>query len=96
MNPTPKFVLTLYVAVLDEATEQQIRQLREALAECFEGVSWVLNLVEVMEMPEKAIANDIFATPTLVRESPKPVIKVLSGLNAIPRMLSVISQVDPQ
>jgi len=95
MSPTPKYVLTLYVAIIDETTEQQISQLRDALAECFGSISWVLNLVEVMEMPEKAIVNDIFATPTLVRESPKPEIKVLSGLNAIPQMLNVISQVGP-
>ena len=96
MKTTPKFVLTLYVSTCDEATEKQIQNLRAALAECFKDDTWVLNLVEVMDMPEKAVANDIFTTPTLVREKPKPVIKILDGLTKIPQMLSVITQISPQ
>ncbi len=96
MNHTQKFVFTLYVAIIDEASEKQIRNLRNALAECFKGISWVLNLVEVMDMPEKAIANDIFVTPTLVREVPEPEIKLLGGLDNIPQMLNAIRQTGSQ
>ncbi|CAG1022258.1 Circadian clock protein KaiB [Methylococcales bacterium] len=95
MTASPKFVLTLYVASIDETTRQQIENLRAALSDCFNGDSWVLNLVEVMDKPEQAVNNDIFATPTLVRESPKPVVKVLNGLNMIPQMLSVITRINP-
>ncbi len=90
----PRFLFTLYIATLDEATELQIRKLRAALAECFSGEIWVLELVEVVDMPEKAVVNDIFATPTLVREQPLPVVKVLDGLTNIPEALQVISRVD--
>ncbi len=90
----PQFIFTLYVATLDEVTELQILKLRAALAECFRNDSWVLELVEVVDMPEKAVANDIFATPTLVRERPKPVVKVLDGLTNIPETLQAISCID--
>lgn len=96
MKTTPRFVLTLYVSICDEATGKQIQNLRAALAEHFKNETWTLNLVEVIDTPEKAVANDIFTTPTLVREMPKPVVKVLDGLTKIPQMLSVITQLAPQ
>jgi circadian clock protein KaiB len=92
MNRKPKFVLTLYVSTCNEATEKKVRELREALTECLKDEIWVLNLVEVATEPEKAVANDIFATPTLVRETPEPVIKILNGLARIPQVLSAITE----
>ncbi|MDD2759799.1 MAG: circadian clock KaiB family protein [Methylomonas sp.] len=89
---SPQFLFTLYVASIDAQTELQICKLRFALAEKFKDVSWELELVEVLDAPEKAVANDIFATPTLVREKPKPVVKVLDGLTNIPETLLAVAR----
>jgi hypothetical protein len=42
-------------------------------------------------MPEKAVANDVFVTPTLVREVPEPVIKVLGTLAKTKEIITAIT-----
>lgn len=96
MTTLPKFVLTLYFATHTEETDQHIQELQAGLRALFPEGNWILNMVDVLSTPEKAIANDIFATPTLVRELPEPVIKVLDGLTKIPQVLTIITRITHQ
>jgi hypothetical protein len=92
INGLHKFVLTLYVATNDEITQERVRNLSNALGAIFKDDAWKLNVVEVLDAPEQAIANDIFTTPTLVRENPPPTIKVLDSLENIPNVVNVITK----
>ena len=42
-------------------------------------------------MPEKALANNVFATPMLVREIPIPVLHVLGDLSRMPSIIAAIT-----
>jgi len=63
------------------------------LAATYQPGFWVLNVVEVLGMPEKVLEKEVFATPMLVREVPEPVLKLLGDLS---RMHSVLAAITAQ
>ena len=88
-----KLVLTLYVVSLNEETRRLAEQLSSVLASIYEPGRWVFDVVEVLGMPEKALEKEIFATPMLVRDIPKPILKLLGDLS---RMSSVMAAITTQ
>ncbi|MDD1605219.1 MAG: response regulator [Methylococcaceae bacterium] len=90
-NPHHKLILTLYIVSLNDEFKQFIEQLNTALSTSYAREDWKLNIVEVLYMPEKALANDVFATPMLVRELPEPVLHVLGNLSKMPSILAAIT-----
>lgn len=95
-DDAPKFLLTLYVNLHDVETDKMLAELHDALNHNLERSHWVLNVVDVLSMPEKAVANDIFTTPTLVREMPEPVLKVLGGISKLSKAIAIITHVGHQ
>ena len=88
-----KLVLTLYIVSLNSETRQLVGQITAVLNTLYEPGYWVFDVVEVLGMPEKALEKDVFATPMLVRNVPKPVLKLLGDLS---RMSSVIAAITTQ
>jgi len=86
-----KLVLTLYVVSLNSETRRLVEQITAALANLYDPGYWVLNVVEVLGMPEKALEKDVFATPMLVRDVPEPVLKLLGDLSRIPSVIAAIT-----
>ncbi|WP_313951656.1 circadian clock KaiB family protein [Accumulibacter sp.] len=86
-----KLQLTLYVAGVNDEIRQQVATLGRTMdAEVGTG-HWVLDVVDVLEEPEKALQGDVFATPTLVRIVPLPVLKLLGGIAQSEKILSIIA-----
>jgi len=88
-----KIMLTLYVVSINPEVQKLIKQLSGALAATYQPGFWVLDVVEVLGMPEKALEKEVFATPMLVREIPEPVLKLLGDLS---RMHSVLAAITAQ
>lgn len=88
-----KLMLTLYIVSLNKEFKDFIERLNEVLANSYQPDEWHLEVVEVLYMPEKALANDVFATPMLVRELPEPVLHVLGDLS---KMSSIIAAITSQ
>ncbi|WAK03233.1 response regulator [Methylobacter sp. YRD-M1] len=86
-----KLVLTLYVVSLNSETRRLVEQITAALANLYDPGHWVLNVVEVLGMPEKALEKDVFATPMLVRDMPEPVLKLLGDLSRVPSIIAAIT-----
>ena len=86
-----KLVLTLYVVSLNTETRRLVEQITEALSKLYDPGHWVLDVVEVLGMPEKALEKDVFATPMLVRDVPEPVLKLLGDLSRIPSVIAAIT-----
>ncbi|MFA6163545.1 MAG: response regulator [Methylobacter sp.] len=92
LRATPhKLVLTLYVVSLNSETRRLVEQITAALAKLYDPGHWVLDVVEVLGMPEKALEKDVFATPMLVRDVPEPVLKLLGDLSRIPSVIAAIT-----
>jgi CheY-like chemotaxis protein len=89
-----KFVLTLYIANHESVTDVLILDLRAALRNSLQDGCWMLNIVDVLMMPEKALANDVFTTPTLVRELPEPVVKLLGNIAAMPKVMAIVTRLN--
>ncbi len=90
-NQHHKLILTLYIVSLNDEFKELIERLSNALSTSYAPENWTLNIVEVLYMPEKALANDVFATPMLVRELPEPVLHVLGDLSRMPSILAAIT-----
>ncbi len=86
-----KIMLTLYVVSISPAIKQIIDQLSKVLAAAYRPGYWVLDVVEVLGMPEKALEKDVFATPMLVREVPEPILKLLGDLSKMHSVLAAIT-----
>jgi CheY-like chemotaxis protein len=88
-----KLVLTLYVVSLNREMRRLVEQITAELTSLYEPGYWVFDVVEVLDMPEKALEKDVFATPMLVRDVPEPMLKLLGDLS---RMSSVIAAITTQ
>lgn len=72
--------LTLFVVNKDKHKEM-IDTLNSLLKEHYDDDA-ILDIIDVLALPMKAVENDVFATPMLIREVPDPVLKVLINISS--------------
>ena len=89
-----KITLTLYVMSNNHEVKKCIAELNSVLAENYPPGCWSLSVVEVLSMPEKALKNDVFATPMLVRDIPEPILKLLGDLSKMSTILVTIASLN--
>jgi hypothetical protein len=87
--------LTLCIAGDDDETQRLRRDLTATLADALAPGTWNLDVIDVIQMPEKALQNDVFVTPTLLREVPAPVLKLIGDIANTPRLLALIQDGVP-
>jgi len=76
----PKFVLKLFIAGRLPRSESAIRTLRRLCEEELGGECDLI-VIDVLEQPEEAEKGGILATPTVVKELPPPIRKVIGDLS---------------
>ncbi|BAZ38427.1 KaiB domain-containing protein [Calothrix sp. NIES-4101] len=86
---TPAYVLRLFVAGHSPNT-QRILQILHELLEKYLSHPYTLKVIDVLSHPELAEANQISATPTLVKVYPHPVRRVIGDLDNIDRILHML------
>ena len=94
VNPSPesnKLFLTLYIVSLDPESKLLVQQLTTLLEATYSPGNWKLDVVEVLEMPEKALAKNVFATPMLVRDQPLPVLRLMGNLSKFPEIMATLT-----
>ncbi len=84
--------LILFV-VEHEKHNVMISELTQLVSEYF-GEEGHLEVVDVLSMPEKALENDIYATPMLLRNLPEPIVKLLVNISSIKD--GFLAVVDPK
>lgn len=80
------FVLKLYIAGRTTRTEQAIAGIHEICERDLGGL-YELVVIDVLERPQLAENEKILATPTLVRELPPPLRRVVGDLSNKDRVL---------
>ena len=75
-----KYLLKLYVTGASARAETAIRNLRRICEEELEG-RYELEIIDVQEQPEVAEADRILATPTLIKQLPPPLRRVIGDLS---------------
>lgn len=83
---TDSFILTLYVTGRTVRSQQAIRNLRTICERELDG-RYDLRIVDVLERPQLAEDEKIVATPTLVRELPPPIRRIIGDLSDTERVL---------
>lgn len=84
-GPAEKYVLRLYVAGASARSRQAVERVRRMCEAELEG-SCELEVIDVYQQPILARDGQIVATPTLVRELPKPVRKFIGNLASNTRL----------
>lgn len=79
-------VLRLYVAGNAPNSAQAIANLEEICREYLSGTH-KLEIIDVLEQPQHAMAAGILVTPTLTKLSPLPATQVIGNLSDKPRVL---------
>jgi len=78
--------LTLYIAGQTPRAERALVNLRQ-IVEHEIGLPFELEIVDVLERPDRAEEALILATPTLVKESPHPTRRLIGDLSDTQKVL---------
>lgn len=79
-------VLRLYVAGKAVMSMRAANNLRKINHDFF-GDRCQIEIVDVFEAPQRAMADSILVTPTLIKVAPEPVVRIIGDLSAIERVL---------
>lgn len=86
---TQGYILRLFVSGRSAATEQILKTLHQLLDEHLRQ-PYTLKIIDVHKHPEQAEEDQITATPTLLKVSPKPVRRLIGELDNPAMLLQVI------
>jgi len=75
-----KYTLKLYVTGQTPRSQRAIANLKEICAKEIEN-KWELMVIDVLENPQLAENEKIIATPTLVKELPAPIRRIIGDLS---------------
>jgi circadian clock protein KaiB len=79
----------LFVSGHNAATEQILKSLHQLLEHSL-GHPYTLKVIDVFNHPDQAEANQISATPTLLRVWPLPVRRIVGDLNNFEKVLRIL------
>jgi len=80
---TDKYVLRLFVAGATARSRQAILRVQKLCETELKG-RCDLQVIDIYQQPKLARANQIVATPTLIREFPRPARRLIGSLANIP------------
>jgi circadian clock protein KaiB len=78
-SPAEKWILCLYVAGMTPAAKRALSNIQAICDEHLEG-NCSIEVTDLLEKPALAEDRQIFAVPTLVREFPLPLRKIIGDL----------------
>lgn len=81
-----KFTLKLYVTGKTARSELAIRNLTRICEDELHG-DYIIDVIDVMEHPQLAEEQKIIATPTLVKELPEPLRRVIGDMSESEKVL---------
>jgi circadian clock protein KaiB len=93
-RPTGTYVLRLFVAGVSARSQQAILRVRHLCEGKLKGNS-TLEVIDIYQQPELARINQIVATPTLIKDHPKPMRRFIGSLLNI-KDLAVDLDVTPK
>jgi circadian clock protein KaiB len=86
VNSEPTLKLRLYVAGQTPKSLAALSNLKRICAEHLDGV-YDLEVIDLMKNPQLAAGDQILAIPTLVRNLPHPIRKIIGDLSNVDRVL---------
>jgi circadian clock protein KaiB len=87
------YVLRLFVSGYSAATQRILQNLHELLEQSL-NCPYTLKVIDIFKHPEQAEADQISATPTLVKVYPRPVRRIVGDLDDGDRVLRFLGALD--
>lgn len=84
--PSPEYHLRLYVAGQSARSIAAVANLKR-LCDGHLGGRYAIEVIDLIEQPHLARADEILAIPTLVRRLPPPIRKIIGDLSNVDRVL---------
>ncbi len=78
-RPEGQYVLRLFVAGATTRSREAVLRVRQLCAVELQG-NCQLEVIDIYQQPELARANQIVATPTLIKEFPRPIRRFIGNL----------------
>jgi len=75
-----KYILKLYVTGVTSRSQAALKNLEKILDEDYKGV-YSLTVIDVIKQPQLAEDDKILATPTLIKNLPPPVARIIGDLS---------------
>ncbi len=75
-----RYVLKLYVSGMTTRSIQAIENLKK-ICDCHLSECYDLEVVDIGQQPDSVTREDIIATPTLIKELPKPIRRIIGDLS---------------
>ncbi|MCC7491692.1 MAG: circadian clock KaiB family protein [Fimbriimonadaceae bacterium] len=86
--------LKLYITGHSPRSELALRNLRQICDRAFDG-NYELEVVDVLEQPQRAEEDKVIATPTLIRVAPPPQRRIIGDLSERVMVLRGLGLWDP-
>lgn len=86
-RPKGRYVLRLFVAGATTRSRQAVLRVRHLCGGELKG-RCRLEVVDIYQQPELARSNQIVATPTLIKEFPRPVRRFIGNLAGLPALFA--------
>lgn len=90
-NNSESWILRLYIAGQTPKSLAALSNLKELCEDEFKG-KYKIEVVDLARSPEKAREDQIIAIPTLVRQIPEPIRKIIGDLSNRQRVLVTLTQ----
>ena len=81
------FELHLYVADMDSKSVEAIKNLKNICEDNIPG-RYQLNIIDILANPALARENQIIAVPTLIKETPRPLKRLVGNMSNTERVLT--------
>jgi circadian clock protein KaiB len=90
-----KYVLRLFISGMTPKSVQAIDNLKKICEEELSG-NYSLEIVDVSQQPQRIRKEDVIATPTLIKELPKPIRRIIGDLSDKERILVALNITSKQ
>ena len=90
---TGKYILRLFVAGATARSSQAILRIR-LLCEADQNANCTLEVIDIYQQPELARTNQIVATPTLIKEFPRPMRRFIGNMLNTAELFAEVSLVS--
>jgi circadian clock protein KaiB len=89
----PGYVLRLFVSGYNASTERILQSLHQLLEQSLHH-PYTLKVIDVLKHPEQAEADQVSATPTIVKVWPRPVRKIVGEVDDVEKILRLLLPPD--
>ena len=96
MNKNYDVLLRVYIAGMTPAAVRAIDNLKRICDDCFGEGRYDMPVIDIKDNPDLAETAKILATPTVIKELPAPLQRIIGDLSDESQVIAALELVKPQ